>query len=122
MSNTVTKVISSFPVYPVPRESTSTSRLRLVLQPGGAITNIDKPVSVLGRSKNSDVRLPLPDVTRTHAEITLTDNGPVIRDLGSLNGTYVNGKRVEQSELKNGDLIRIGSFTFLVELPETPQS
>ena len=69
----------------------------------------------LGRSKKSD--LPLKDLTvsRLHAEIRKTDSGYRIIDLGSYNGTRLNGKRVQSGPLCFGDKVQLGQsrFTFL---------
>ncbi len=75
----------------------------------------------LGRSPECDVQVP-PElgasVSRTHAEITIHDGGVVIRDAGSRNGTFVNGKRLEAPQpAATSDLIMLGSGgpTFVVE-------
>jgi len=49
-------------------------------------------------------------VSRKHAEFVRSGSGYTIRDVGSLNGTYVNGERVEQTELASGDEVQIGKF------------
>jgi pSer/pThr/pTyr-binding forkhead associated (FHA) protein len=64
---------------------------------------------VLGRSRSCDVTLRTPDASRRHAEITGVTGGYVISDLGSTNGTFVNGERIEQRQLRPGDRIQIGS-------------
>ena len=59
----------------------------------------------------SDVSLDDITVSRRHAEIErLADGGYEVRDAGSLNGTYVNGERVEKARLRNGDEVQIGKF------------
>lgn len=68
---------------------------------------------VLGRSRTCDLRLPSGDASRRHAEIVPVTGGYLVRDLGSTNGTFVNGERVEQQQLRPGDRIRIGSSTIL---------
>ncbi len=72
----------------------------------------DRPV-VLGRSRASDMRVLDRDASRRHAEVIATEDGGgfQIRDLGSTNGTYVNGRRVETSSLAPGDRIQLGSTT-----------
>jgi len=49
-------------------------------------------------------------VSRKHAEFVRSGSEYTIRDVGSLNGTYVNGERVEQTELASGDEVQIGKF------------
>jgi pSer/pThr/pTyr-binding forkhead associated (FHA) protein len=66
---------------------------------------------VVGRSRSCDLRLGGTDASRRHAEITGGSKGFVVFDLGSTNGTYVNGKRVQEHSLQPGDKIEIGSST-----------
>ena len=69
------------------------------------------PLTRLGRHPQSDVSLDDITVSRRHAEIErLADGGYEVRDAGSLNGTYVNGERVEKARLRNGDEVQIGKF------------
>jgi pSer/pThr/pTyr-binding forkhead associated (FHA) protein len=63
---------------------------------------------VLGRSRSCDLTLKSPDASRRHAEIAPATAGYRIRDLGSTNGTFVNGERIEECELHTGDRIEIG--------------
>jgi pSer/pThr/pTyr-binding forkhead associated (FHA) protein len=64
----------------------------------------------LGRNPDSDVFLDDVTVSRKHAEIRRRGSGFEVHDLGSLNGTYVNRERVEQTSLASGDEIQIGKF------------
>jgi hypothetical protein len=64
---------------------------------------------VVGRSRKCDLRLPGSDASRRHAEITGGPNGFTLTDLGSTNGTYVNGDRVREHLLQPGDQIEIGA-------------
>jgi len=72
---------------------------------------------VIGRSDYSSILIPHPSVSRLHATITLRESQSFIQDLGSRNGTYVNGKRIDETPvpIHIGDLIRIGSVDCLVE-------
>lgn len=63
---------------------------------------------VLGRSRTCDLTLQSPDASRRHAEIVAVADGHVIRDLGSTNGTFVNGERIQERPLHTGDRIEIG--------------
>ena len=68
-------------------------------------------VSSVGRHEDSAILLDDVSVSRHHALFTRTASGRItVRDLNSLNGTYVNGARVEESVLRNGDEIQIGKF------------
>jgi pSer/pThr/pTyr-binding forkhead associated (FHA) protein len=77
---------------------------------------IDKDVTTAGRHPESDIFLDDVTVSRRHAEFRREDGRFVVRDVGSLNGTYVNRQRVDQTVLANGDELQIGKFklTFYV--------
>jgi pSer/pThr/pTyr-binding forkhead associated (FHA) protein len=64
---------------------------------------------VIGRSRSCDVTLASPDASRRHAEIVAVPSGHLVRDLGSTNGTMVNGERVDERPLAGGDRIEIGN-------------
>jgi pSer/pThr/pTyr-binding forkhead associated (FHA) protein len=90
--------------------------LRLILEPGGAQIELAHAEVLVGRHSEADVRLPLPDVSRRHCRFTCTGGHWEVFDLQSLNGTHVNGERVEQSALHSGDRLKIGGFTFRIEI------
>ena len=71
--------------------------------------------TTIGRSPDADVFLDDVTVSRTHAVIVRDDSGWKIEDTGSLNGTYVNRRRVETATLEDGDEVQIGKYrlTFL---------
>ena len=71
---------------------------------------IDKDVTGAGRYPESDIFLDDVTVSRRHAEIRREDGRFFVKDLGSLNGTYVNLQRVEEAELADGDEVQIGKF------------
>lgn len=63
---------------------------------------------VVGRDSDCDIMIPSRQVSRKHARLTLTDSGISIEDLGSKNGTHINGSMLEdQTILKDGDVIQI---------------
>ncbi len=70
----------------------------------------------IGRSPSNDVVLKENKVSRQHAAINFTDGEYILIDLKSSNGIFVNGKRVEEAKLKDGDQINIGSFKFQFNL------
>ena len=70
---------------------------------------------VLGRALSSDLPLLDPTISRRHAELTAGEGGVELRDLGSSNGTFVNGGRVEAGRLVPGDIVTFGKLTFTVE-------
>jgi pSer/pThr/pTyr-binding forkhead associated (FHA) protein len=63
----------------------------------------------IGRSRSTDVYLADDRASRRHARIDLQQNAFVISDLGSANGTLVNGRRIQRQTLRDGDEIRIGN-------------
>jgi diguanylate cyclase (GGDEF)-like protein len=65
---------------------------------------------VIGRDPTCAVRLDAEDVSRRHARVAPEGNGHVVGDLGSLNGTWVNGLEVEVRRLTSGDRIRVGPY------------
>jgi len=67
-------------------------------------------VTRLGRHPESEIILDDITVSRRHAEVERVDSGYVVRDAGSLNGTYVNQTRVDQSSLRHGDELQVGKF------------
>jgi pSer/pThr/pTyr-binding forkhead associated (FHA) protein len=96
--------------------------LRLVLEPAGLVLELKNPDLVLGRHSESDVRLPLPDVSRRHCRLFFLSGAWHVQDLKSLNGVFVNDEPVEEAELRDGDRLRIGGFSFNVQLNDAPES
>ncbi|MGD9572753.1 MAG: FHA domain-containing protein [Thermoleophilia bacterium] len=85
--------------------------------PPGAVFTLDRDEVTIGREPSADVFLDDVTVSRNHAVITTGPQGVALRDLGSLNGTYVNRRRIAAEErLEDGDELQIGKFrlTFLV--------
>lgn len=71
---------------------------------------LDVPVISIGRDPESDIYLDDVTVSRRHAEVHQVGGAYVVRDLGSLNGTYVDQERVEERQLMHGDELQIGKF------------
>ena len=71
---------------------------------------LDDHVTKAGRHPDSDIFLDDITVSRRHAEFHRTDTGYKVRDVGSLNGTYLNRERIEEADLANGDEVQIGKF------------
>ena len=85
---------------------------------------IDAPVPTLGRDTKNDVRLHDSEISRHHAELRRTEEGYVLYDLKSSNGTFLNGKKIECSLVRTGDRIRIGQseMIFTADPPSHPPS
>ena len=85
----------------------------LVFVEGAALVGVRVPLTdevVLGRDPGCTVPLPAEDVSRRHARIAPEGDGHVVADLGSTNGTWVNGVEVERQRLAAGDRIRVGAY------------
>jgi pSer/pThr/pTyr-binding forkhead associated (FHA) protein len=76
----------------------------------GSRMALTKPVTTVGRHPDSDIFLDDITVSRRHAEVQRVSSGFVVRDVGSLNGTYLNRERVEESPIANEDEVQVGKF------------
>ena len=74
---------------------------------------LDRDATTVGRHPDSDIFLDDVTVSRRHAELARAEGGVRLKDLGSLNGSYVNGERVEERVLATGDEVQIGRFKLL---------
>ena len=86
----------------------------LVTAEGRRIPVADRPI-VIGRLSSCDIPLGDPQVSRRHAEVRRDPEGFTVFDLGSTNGTVVNGSPVRERRLADGDELRIGSATIRFE-------
>ena len=71
---------------------------------------------VIGRQKGCAVRIPSALVSRSHCALVCEGNRVRVKDLGSSNGTFVNGAKISEKELATGDRLRVGPITFLVQI------
>jgi hypothetical protein len=94
---------------------------RLVLVKDGNETSfpLTRDSTTLGRHRNNDVVVSDPKVSSFHARIDKTQEGFVIVDLKSRNGTFVNGKRAESALLKTGDEVRLGTARLVYKVDYT---
>ncbi|MEY3267171.1 MAG: hypothetical protein RJA15_1617 [Actinomycetota bacterium] len=76
----------------------------------GSYFVLNTPKTSIGRHADSDIMLDDITVSRRHSEIEHDGDKYLVRDAGSLNGTYVNQKRIDASELTQGDELQIGKF------------
>jgi pSer/pThr/pTyr-binding forkhead associated (FHA) protein len=76
---------------------------------GGGTHIMTSPKVVIGRSRDCELRIADLNASRRHAEVRREDDAHWIVDLGSMNGTLLNGRRVEKERLEEGDKITLGS-------------
>jgi hypothetical protein len=80
----------------------------LVVDGPGTRHELSTGRNVIGRGTEADIRLPDTGVSRKHVDVVLDGGTATVEDLGSTNGTLVNGRRVSRQALVDGDVIRIG--------------
>jgi Inner membrane component of T3SS, cytoplasmic domain/zinc-ribbon domain len=76
----------------------------------GSSYRLEEPVTAIGRHPDSDVFLDDITVSRRHVAVERAPDGYTLRDVGSLNGTYVNRKRVDEAHLRHHDEVQIGRY------------
>lgn len=97
----------------VPMGDIEPGRAALIVRAGSQAGDrfvLAEDVTTLGRHPKSSISLDDITVSRRHAEIQRTDDGYMVVDAGSLNGTYVNQVRVDRHQLVHGDELQIGKF------------
>lgn len=88
----------------------------------GSKFTLTADVTTAGRHPDSDIFLDDITVSRRHVEIVKHGAGYAVRDVGSLNGTYLNRERVEDAPLTNGDELQIGKFKLVFFAGQTGDS
>jgi pSer/pThr/pTyr-binding forkhead associated (FHA) protein len=91
-------------------------RAQLVPLDGGSPVEIVKDMVIVGRKEDCDLRLEHKSVSKLHCVIVKTDGLLLLRDLGSTNGTRVNGTRVRRAALLPNDQLSISHFKYRVHL------
>jgi pSer/pThr/pTyr-binding forkhead associated (FHA) protein len=80
---------------------------------------LDRPSTVIGRGRSADLVLNEATISRAHALIGLEGAAIFVQDLGSTNGTLVNGERIERRALSNGDELRMGRLVLRIRTEGT---
>ena len=93
----------------------------LLIVQRGARFLLDPEVTNAGRSPKADIFLDDVTVSRKHCQFIASNGGHIVRDSGSLNGTYVNRERVDSIELHAGDEVQIGKYRLTYQ-PSTKQA
>lgn len=83
----------------------------------GDIFVLNPTSNTIGRNDDNELMLDDVTVSRNHATIEKVENSWILRDLNSLNGTYVNRNRIDQTELTGGEELQIGKYRFAFLLP-----
>jgi pSer/pThr/pTyr-binding forkhead associated (FHA) protein len=79
------------------------------------------PEAIVGRAHGNTVRIPSAEVSRQHCRLRLKDGLVTVEDMGSVNGTFLNGRRVTDAEyVRPGDQLEVGPVKFVVEYELTP--
>ena len=90
---------------------------RLIVTRGsdeGKQYNLNVPLVLIGRDPAARVRLLDTEISRRHAELVETSDGYRLRDLGSANGTFVNGRSVQDVLLRSGDRVQVGQTVLVI--------
>jgi len=87
----------------------------------GETFEITAPVTILGRAADSNVVVTDDKVSRHHCRIVVENDSLILEDLGSSNGTYVNGRSVTKTRLVDGDEIRVGNHIFALMMAKDVQ-
>lgn len=97
----------------VPVTTDNQSQDSPMLEINGSQYLLTKPKTVIGRGSGCDIVIDDPGISRKHLEIDITDNGVIARDLGSTNGTFVEGHQIPAATLLDGNTITIGRTRIL---------
>ena len=93
-------------------------------KPEGKVIPLAGPKFKIGRGETCHLRPNSEQVSREHAEFTIESSAVIVRDLGSRNGTLVNGKALTTAacKLKDRDLVQVGPLTFAVSILDAPKA
>ncbi len=89
---------------------------KLVDDATGKVLNVSSGVAQLGTEISNELALVDPTVSRIHAEVKIEDQRAVVRDLGSTNGTFIDGVRIREGYPRNGSVLQLGQATIRFEL------
>jgi hypothetical protein len=94
---------------------------RLIYKTGphpGVAIELRPGLNRIGRHSDNDIQIPDPSVSSFHCEMQVSDIGVAFRDLGSTNGSYVDGRQITKEMLTAGKTLRLGTVDFDVEIPQ----
>jgi pSer/pThr/pTyr-binding forkhead associated (FHA) protein len=114
MPKTAETAVPQEPPGPVP-SGASVEVLRGFYE--GLEVAVDRDWMVIGRGRGADIVIAEPTMSRAHAAIGYDGASFFVQDLGSTNGTRLNGEKEDKAGLKSGDEIQLGKLLLRVELP-----
>lgn len=82
--------------------------------------SLHKDQTVIGRREDCDLRIPLGEISRKHCRFIKDGEELRVEDLGSSNGTYHNGQRIQEAVIAPGDTVQVGSIAFVIQIDGTP--
>src|SRR4051812_46429246 len=82
--------------------------------------SISREMTVIGRRQDCDLMIPLGEVSRKHCRIIRDGDTLRLEDLGSSNGTFHNGRRIQETALAAGDTISVGPVSFVIQIDGVP--
>ena len=86
------------------------------------VIELDTGAVTLGRAQDNQVQITDTTISSHHAQIVTYFNASYVEDMGSTNGTFVNGRRIKMHILKPGDIIQIGQHSIKVEEDALPNT
>lgn len=107
--------VGGIPVYVVQKPG-QPALLRLIKGPDAPKAySLDLAETVIGRGEDANIVIESASVSRRHARLQRTEKAFLCEDLGSANGVFVNGTRLESAEMQNGDTLQIGDALFVFQ-------
>lgn len=115
-----TTLLVTQPTKPVATHGKQISEVLLtsLTLPEPIVFKLAQGIYSIGKSQTTDIQIKEPTLSRRHAELEITETQVIIRDLGSTNGTRINGTKVTEQQLKNTDKLTFAATDFKVEIKE----
>lgn len=82
--------------------------------------SLPRPITVIGRREDCDLRISLGEISRKHCRFLVKDDELHLEDMGSSNGTFVNGRRIQETTVQPGDRVQLGPVLFTVQIDGVP--